>query len=152
MRLSLLFLLLALALAACGGGPKKRVFPPEARLQELQRLDDGGLRLQLRLHNYSNVPMRFERVDLELRLDDAAAGRIALTPALQVAASSVEIVEARLAPPPAVLQAVDAALADGRPLRYRLAGTLATEAPRGHYDLEFASTLDRVPGLDRVLR
>jgi hypothetical protein len=141
-----------IALAGCSSGPKKRVFPPEVRMQELQRLDDGTLQLQLRLHNYSNVPMRFERVEAELLIGGLSAGRIDLAPALQVAANSVEIVPAELIPPAAVLAAVDAALDAGSGLRYQVRGTLATLEPRGNYAIDFSSTMDRVPGLDRVLR
>jgi hypothetical protein len=148
----LLSTLLVLLLAACSDAPKKRVFPPEARLQQVQRLDDGQLRLQLRLHNYSNVPMRLDRLELSLEFGGSAAGRLSLAPAVQVTANSIEIVEATLRPEPEALQRIDEALASGTSLRYRLGGSIVSGEPRASYPIEFASALDRVPGLDRVLR
>jgi hypothetical protein len=148
----LCLLVACVAVAGCASGPKKRVFPPEVRLQELQRLDDGTVQVQLRLHNYSNVPMRFERLAAELMIGGVSAGRLDLTPSLQVSANSVEIVATELIPPQSVLGAIDDALASGSALGYQVRGKLATLEPRGNYSIDFSSRMDRVPGLDRVLR
>lgn len=140
--------LLALALlAACSSGPKRRVFAPEARINELAQAD-GGWRLQLRIHNYSNVPMTVERVQLALEIDAAPAGEIVLDPRLTVAANSVELVDAMLPPAPAAA----AAFARGGGLAYRLHGVIVTREPNGRHASDFSSRLDRVPGLDGVLR
>ncbi len=152
MRSILLCLVVALVLAACGGGgPKKRVFPPQAQIQQLQ-LEPDGWRLQLRVHNYSTVPMRFSRIEATLMLDSADAGTLTIDTEIAVVASSVELVETTLAPPPAVRDSVERALAEGRGIGYRLEGRIVSAEPRGTYPFEFASRLDRVPGLERVLR
>jgi hypothetical protein len=147
-----LLLLTLVLLAGCSAGPKKRVFPPEARLQQLELAEDGSWQLQLRLHNYSNVSMTFERVEAELQLGGQVAGTLRLTPAITVAASSVELLDVTLTPAPAAAGALQQALDGGSGVGYRLSGSITTSDPRGNYRFEFASRLDRVPGLDRVLR
>ena len=54
-----LLALIALLLAACASGPVKRVFPPEARVQEI-RLQDGRATVQLRVQSFSTVPSELE--------------------------------------------------------------------------------------------
>lgn len=143
---------LLLMLSGCGGGgPKKRVFPPQARLQELRIADDGHWQLALRIHNYSNVPMQFGRVEARLSIDGVPAGSIVLDAPLDVAANSVEVVQHLLAPSPQAAAAVRRGL-DGHGVAYRLDGRIVSMEPRGDYPFEFASRLDPVPGLDGVLR
>jgi hypothetical protein len=146
-----MLLLSILLLAACASGPKKRVFPPEARLQELQ-IDDAQWRVRLRLHNYSNVPMTFDRVEASIQVDGHDAGSLSLQPRITVAANSVELLDAVLAPSPAAARAAEDALARGIGIGYRVSGTIAGSEPRGSWRYEFASRLDGVPGLERVLR
>lgn len=144
--------LLAALLAGCSSEPKKRVFPPEARLQQLELTDDGSWQLTLRVHNYSNVLVRFERIEAELFVDDVRAGQLALQPAIGVAANSVELLDARLTPSADAAAALRAALDSGQGSRYRLKGRIIASDPGGKYDIDFASRLDPVPGLEGVLR
>ena len=55
---------LSLALAACGGGMVKRVSEPAAGIQQLTVANDGSWEVELRLRNYSSMPMRFDDVAL----------------------------------------------------------------------------------------
>ena len=151
MRSILLWVACALLLSACAGGqPKKRVFPPQARVQEL-RLDESQWQLLLRVHNFSQVPMRFARVEATLHIGGIDAGTIVLDAPIEVAANSVEVVPTTLTPAAEAATAVQQSLANGRGLEYRLDGRIQSEQPPGRYPFEFASRLDQVPGLDRVL-
>lgn len=147
----LALLALTLLLAACGG-PVKRVWPPQASLQELAVQADGQWRLTLRVQNISTVPMRFDRIDLRLRVAGVEAGQLAPAGVLAVGANSAEVVDVLISPPPAARAPMDAVLLSRHTLRYRLDGRIESGEPRGRYDIEFESALSPVPGLDGVLR
>lgn len=149
-RLFVLLLLLC-GLAACAGGPPKRVFPPRAELHELRVETDGSWTLALRVHNYSTVPMRFASIDLNVDAGGSNAGRIALQPDLDVAANSIEVLQTRIVPSPAAADALRA-MGKGGSLAYRLYGTIETSEPSKEFDIDFPSALSAVPGLDGVLR
>jgi len=145
--------LVVLMLAACGGsGREKRIYPPQASVQQLTLLGDGQWQLQLRVENFSTVNMRLDATDLQLTVASLDAGRIALTPQLTVSPNSAEVLTLTLNPPADVRAAAALARADRTGLRYRLAGKLDTGEPKGRYDTEFASVLSPVPGLDGVFR
>lgn len=150
---ALLLALLALfVMAGCGtGGPPKRVFPPEARIQEL-RLQPGGATLLLRIENFSTVPATLERVALSLRFGEGAALPVSATPGTRLLPQSAEVIELPLALPEAERQRIVAALAQRQALRYRLDGTLGVDPPGRDQRIDYASALSPVPGLDGVLR
>ncbi|MBE5315775.1 MAG: LEA type 2 family protein [Xanthomonadales bacterium] len=150
----LLLVALASLLGACaGGGPKKRIFPPSASVQELRVLEDGRWELQLRLQNFSTVAMRFDRIDAELEIDGVSAAPIAHVIADTIPANSAEIIRIELQASEAAAQAVRSALETRRGLGYRLTGTLTTSEPGNRQDrFEFDSALTPMPGLDGVLR
>ncbi|MBB5015702.1 LEA type 2 family protein [Rehaibacterium terrae] len=153
MRRPLLLLAFAALLTACSSDPvKKRVWPPQASLQEVAVQDDGQWRLNLRLQNFSTVAMRYDQVDLRLEVAGIEAGRLSLRPGISVGPGSAEIVEALLTPADAAREPMDAVLRTRNGLRYRLVGRIVSGDPRGNYDIEFASALNPVPGLDGVLR
>ncbi|MBB5207305.1 hypothetical protein [Chiayiivirga flava] len=147
-------LLCGLLLSACGGGgPRKRVFPPAASVQELTVLPDGTWSLAVRLQNFSNVSQRFASIDAALRIGGHEAGAIRGTPDLTVGPESVEIVVVTLAPSPDATAAVRAALDARRSVRYALAGDIASSEPdRRRDDFIHESQLTPVPGLSGVLR
>jgi hypothetical protein len=149
-----LCLLTALALlAACGTpGPPKRVWPPQASLQELSVQADGSWRLGVRLHNFSTVPMTFESAELDLTIGGQAAGRVLLTPRMRIGPSSAEILTLQLPPEFEAAGLVADALQTRSGLRYRLAGSIVTSDPSGTHRSEFDSVLSPVPGLPGVLR
>ncbi|MDY0023141.1 hypothetical protein [Arenimonas caeni] len=147
-----LFLALATLLAACAGGPPKRVYPPQASVQELQVQADGSWLVKLRIRNFSTVPMHFSRLEGTLSIDGQEAGRFDFNPGLAVGPGSAEIIEQRMAPPAAARDAVAAALANRQPLRYQLGGRLASSDPGTNDKFDYSSRLDPVPGLEGVLR
>lgn len=144
---------LLLLLTACQSGPRKRVFPPSASVQELTVADDGRWTLALRLQNFSNVPQRFASLSASLRVNGEAAGTVQATPDIEVGPESVEVVTLSLAPSPAAAAAVRTALETRRNVRYAIDGEIVSSEPDRRRDaFDFESQLTPVPGLDRVLR
>jgi hypothetical protein len=145
--------LLALLLAGCGGGPVVRVFPPEARVNEITVLPGGEWQVSLRLQNFSTVPMRMDAVDAVLSVNGIEAGRIATQPGFLVGPFTSDVHAITLRPSPAASDALVAALASRRALRYAITGTITSSEPRERdWPFDFDSALSPVPGLDGVLR
>lgn len=149
-------LLLALALAACGGGGvKQRVFPPSASIQELAMQPDGSWKLKVRVQNFSNVAMTVDRVEAMLKIGAAQAGKISLAPALSVGPESAEVFDTTLLPLSAAANLVQSATNKRMygQVAYSLIGTIDSSEPDKRSDeFEFKSQLSTVPGLERVLR
>jgi hypothetical protein len=146
---------LILLLTACGGGNgvRERIFPPSSSVQELAQQSDGRWAVKLRLQNFSNVSMRMDTVEAELKVAGHSAGRIDLTPGVSVPPESAEIVELVFAPSSAANDAVRAATQAGRSVRYTLSGTIRSSEPDSRRDeFTFESQLSPVPGLTGVLR
>lgn len=152
-KLPVLPVLLVLALlAGCAGGPPKRIFPPQASLQELRVQDDGQWVAQIRLQNYSTVPMRFSRLQATLSVGGAEAVRIDIDPGISVGPGSNELVPHVFRPAAGPGAAVAQALKDKRPIRYQLSGRLASSDPGTDDPIDNQSALNPVPGLAGVLR
>jgi len=149
--------LLALLVGACSrSGPVRRISEPAASLQQLTVALDGSWSLELRLQNFSSIPMRFETVSLALHLGDEDAGRLEAAPALTIGPESADVVTLTMQPPSLARMVIADALASGRGIQYRLEGTLAAsphdrDKPRS-YDIRRTSTLNPMPGLPGVLR
>lgn len=146
---------LALLLAGCASGPIKRVSEPTASIQQLSVGADGQWTVDLRLQNFSNVPMRFDQVALKLRTGDEAAGELKASPALTVGPESVDTLSIKLTPSAPARLLIAGTLADRRSLSYKLEGTVTATAedrkPR-EYDIKRDSALSPVPGLPGVMR
>lgn len=142
-------------LASCASGPVRRVSEPSARLQQLTVRADGSWSTDLRVENFSSIPMRFERVDLVLTVAGQEAGRLSAQPALSIGRESADVVTITLVPNAAAKLAVADALAAGRGVDYTLKGTVdATpeEARQRTFRIERSSALSPAPGLPGVLR
>jgi hypothetical protein len=146
-----LFAAATILLTACSAGPPKRVFPPEARLQELALQGDGA-RVQLRVQSFSTVPSVVEAYALTLEIAGTEAARFDGAASTTVLPQTAEIIalDARL-DAAATARARDA-LANGTALRYRLHGTITVEPNGRAYPIDYSSALSPVPGLDSVLR
>lgn len=147
---------LVMILATCASGPPRRVSEPAASIQQLTVGADGAWSIELRLQNYSSVPMRFDGVDLGLATGDVDAGRLLAQPGITVGPESADLVSVRLAPTAGARMLVADALAGRGGVSYALEGTItAAPADRGGsrpYDIERRSALSPVPGLAGVLR
>ncbi len=144
--------LLAVLLAACSSGPPKRIFPPQASLQELRVQPDGRWSASIRIQNFSTVPMRFSGFDATLVINGGEAARMTLDPGMSIGPGSNELVTHVFQPSAAAAAAVDAALANRRNVRYTLSGRIATSEPKTDNPFDYQSGLDPVPGLTGVLR
>jgi len=150
-------LLLALALAtACSSGPVRRISEPAASIQQLTVQSDGSWSVDLRLQNYSSIPMRFEAVQLAVTVDTHAAGSLDARPGLAIGPESADIVSVAMQPSAEARMALADALASGRGVGYALEGSIqAAPADRGSartYPVKRNSALSPAPGLPGVLR
>jgi len=146
---------LSLALASCGGGVVKRVSEPAAGIQQLTVASDGSWDVELRLRNYSSMPMRFDDVSLAMKVGDETAGTLAAAPGLSIGPESADVVKVRLQPSsPARIIMADA-LAGGRSLFYELEGTVKAtpeEKKQRSFEVKSRNSLNQAPGLPGVLR
>jgi len=146
---------LALALSACGGGVVKRVSEPAAGIQQLTVGNDGSWDVELRLRNYSSMPMRFDDIALEMKVGDETAGTLKAAPGLSIGPESADVVKVRLQPSsPARIVMADA-LAGGRSLFYELEGTVKAtpeEKKQRSFEVDSRNSLNQAPGLHGVLR
>lgn len=149
--------LLALFLVACSSsGVPRRVSDPAASLQQLGVEADGRWAIELRLQNYSSIPMRFETVALDLAIEGQPAGRLEAQPGLTIGPESADVINLAFDPSPDARLLLAGRLADGRGVRYVLEGTVGAAATdRGKardYKIKRDSQLSPVPGLPGVLR
>ncbi|HEY0660947.1 MAG TPA: LEA type 2 family protein [Lysobacter sp.] len=142
-------------LAGCSSGPVRRVSEPSARIQQLTVRADGRWSVDLRIENFSSIPMRFDAVDLALTVDDNTAGSVTAQPALSIGPESADVVTAVFTPQVAAKLAVADALAGGRSINYALKGRLDATPDEGKqrsFDVEHRNALSPAPGLPGVLR
>jgi len=147
--------LCALMLASCGSGPVRRVSEPSVRIQQLTVLANGGWSADLRIENFSSIPMRFDSLDLALVVAGNAAGALQAQPALSVGPESAEIFVVSVQPAAAAKLAVADALGSGRSVAYTLKGSIAATPDEGRqrtFQIERSSALSPAPGLPGVLR
>lgn len=142
-------------LAGCASGPVRRVSEPGARIQQLTVRTDGSWSVDLRLENFSSIPMSFDSVDLALVVAGEQAGRVAAQPALGIGPESADVIAVTLNPAAAAKVAVADALASGRSVHYTLDGTITAtpdEARQRGFETKRTSALNPAPGLPGVLR
>jgi hypothetical protein len=156
-RFARMTLMLGLAgmLAACGGGPVRRVSEPTAQVQQLTVRADGRWEVELRLQNYSSVPMRFDRLRLAMTVAGEAAGTLTAAPALTIGPESADVVSVPLMPTGAAKLAVADALASQRGVPYALDGEIVATPDKGSdrsFEVKRKSALSPAPGLPGVLR
>lgn len=148
--------LVATLLAACSSGVPRRVSEPAASIQQLTVQADGNWSVDLRLQNYSSIPMRFQRVQFEMKVGDEAAGTLVAEPGIDIGGESADVVTVAFAPSSNARIVMADALASGRGIRYAIEGSI-TAGPEDrsrarNYDYERDSQLSPVPGLPGVLR
>lgn len=149
-------LAVAIALVAGCGGKPRRVSTPAASIQQLTVENDGSWTVDVRLHNYSSMPMRFDQVALAVTVDEHDAGELSASPAMQIGPSAADVVRTTVRPQGMARLAVADALAGRRALSYRLAGTVSAtpeDARKARvFDVDADGTLNPAPGLPGVLR
>ena len=150
-----LFAALALLLAGCAGSPVRRISEPAASIQQLTVPADGRWSIELRLQNYSSIPMRFDSAKLAVTMAGQPAGELQSSPGISIGPESADVVKLRLQPTsPARIVMADT-LASGRSLFYELEGTVKAtpeEKKQRSFDLTSRNSLNQAPGLPGVLR
>ncbi len=142
-------------LGACSGGPVRRVSEPSASIQQLTVHANGAWSVDLRLQNYSSMPMRFDRVRLELEVDGHPAGTLDASPGLSVGPESADVTTLPFTPGAEARLVLADALSSRRSLPYSLKGPVTATPEEGKprdFDISSRSALNPVPGLDGVLR
>lgn len=145
-----------MVLMACASGPPRRVSEPAASIQQLTVRADGDWSVDLRLQNYSSLPMRFQSVSLALSVAGEPAGELRVDPAIAIGPESADVVTVQLSPPSPARVVLADALAAGRGVAYALEGRIDAgpedrTGTRG-YRVKRESRLSPVPGLPGVLR
>jgi hypothetical protein len=147
---------LALMLAGCGtGGPVRRISEPAASIQQLTVRADGSWEVQVRLNNFSSVPMRFTATNIQVAFDHGAAATVQAQPQIVIGPESADVATTMVSPLPEGRARIATALADGRTLNYTLGGTVDAGPEDGKprtYKIKLTSALTPVPGLPGVLR
>jgi len=158
MRMTRLLLAIGLlaTLAGCGsGGPVRRISEPAASVQQLTVRADGRWDVQIRLDNFSSVPMRFTATDISIAFDNGAAATVRAQPGISIGPESADVFAATVSPLAEGRVRIAAALADGRGLNYTLGGTVDAGPEDGKsrsYRVKLSSALTPVPGMPGVLR
>ena len=146
----------AFLLAGCGSnGPVRRVSEPAASIQQLTVRTDGHWDVQLRLDNFSSMPMRFTAINIQIAFDNGTAGNVQAQPQISIGPESADVVSTTLTPTADGRARIATALADGRSLNYTLGGSVDAAPENGKprtYKIERSSALTPVPGLPGVLR
>ncbi|MEO8670609.1 MAG: hypothetical protein ABI411_04780 [Tahibacter sp.] len=141
------------ALTGCGGGGgglPKRINPPVASVQQLRALPDGRWELDLRLQNFSTVPMTFGTIEADLRIGETSAGPIFLQTDIEIAGQYADVVSTTLSPSAAAREAM--AGAKGGEIPYRLVGSISASKPDKRFPFDHASRLAPVPGVPNTYR
>jgi len=144
-----------LLLAGCSSGPVRRVSVPAVNIQQLTVRADGSWSVDLRIDNFSSMPMRFDRASLAMTVAGESAGTLQGQPALSIGPESADVATLVLAPASSARILIADALARGGSIDYALEGTLdaAPENSRVRsFDVKRKNTLSAVPGLTGVLR
>ena len=156
-RRILVFMSLVVLLAtACSSGPVRRISEPAASIQQLTVQADGSWSVNLRLQNYSSIPMRFDSVDLKVTVGNQDAGTLQHAPALEIGPESADVIPVAMVPASSARMVLADALAAGRSVDYVLEGNIqAAPADKGSargYKVKRDSALSPAPGLPGVLR
>lgn len=148
------FLILPLLglLAACVSSPAVRHYPPQASLQQLQRLPDGSWQAQVRLQNFSTGPVAFRELALKVRILEGEWSELEAAELPKIGANAAEVVDVPVVFTAVTRAQLDNRLAESQPLRYRLEGSVRSVDPNRRYELNYDGRLNPAPGLDGVYR
>jgi len=139
--------------AACGGGTgglPKRINPPSASVQQMRVLPDGRWELELRVQNYSTVPMTFGTIEAQMQVQEINAGSLYVPVNLEIPGQNADVVHATVSPTSGAREALKAAPGSG--VAYKLTGSIQITAPDKRFNFDHASRLDPVPGVPNTYR
>ena len=143
-------------LASCGSsGPVRRVSEPSANIQQLSAHANGSWSLEVRIDNFSSVPMHFDALDMEMTIAGQPAVALHATPAFTIGPESADVATLQVAPSSGAKIAIADALARGTGIDYHLEGRITATPERGKsrtFTFKRDNALAPVPGLKGVLR
>lgn len=142
----------ALVLGACSSEPAKRYFPPQASLQQLQRLPNGQWQAQIRVQNFSTGAVEFRNLSLKVQIQDLEWTAANATETLKIGPNNAEIYTVAMPFPAATQQMLTERMGKDQSIRYVLDGTIDSIAPDKTYPLTYQGRLNPAPGLDGVYR
>ena len=152
----LVWILFLTTLIACSGGSMvRRVSEPAASIQQVTVRANGGWAVDLRIENFSTVPMRFDAVTLMINMGGQVAGTLQGNPGISVGPESAEVVSLSHTPSSGARIVLADALSANRSVNYSFKGTLSATPDKGsarNYEIERSSSLSPAPGLPGVLR
>ncbi len=156
-RFKQLILMVAAAflLASCSGGMVRRVSEPAASIQQLTVRPDGSWSVDVRINNFSSIPMRFDAIALRMSLGSEQAGTLNGNAGISIGPESADVVTVIHSPTPSARIVMADALAAQRSIGYVLKGTINATPEEGKprdYDIDRTSSLSPVPGLPGVMR
>ncbi|WP_300614688.1 hypothetical protein [Dokdonella sp.] len=131
-------------LTACASGPAKRVHPPTASIQQLSVRPDGSWQLDVRIQNFSTLPMHYSGLKATLDVAGTEVGEVDFNPNVDIIANGAEVV-------PLTLKA-SAKLPASGDFAYTLKGHIETSEPKGSFPFERSSRLSPVPGIADTYR
>jgi len=142
----------ALLLSACSSGPAIRYFPPQASLQQLQRLPDGQWQAQIRVQNFSTGAVEFHNLSLKVQIQDQEWTAISSAGTLKIGPNNAEIYTLAIPFSTATRQVLTERLDKTQSIRYVLNGSVQSVDPNRTYTLDYQGRLNPAPGLDGVYR
>lgn len=143
---------IAFSLLVGCGPPLHPINPPSASIQQLNVLEDGRWKLQIRFENFSDKTVHYSTFKAEFRVSGVAAANLALNPEIDVPGENADIVEATIAPSADAVKAfaIDAKEPSGAP--YELKGTITIPIADKDFKFEHKSRLSAVPGIPNQYR
>src|SRR3546814_8362171 len=114
---------------------------------------DGSWSVDLRLQNYSSIPMRFGAISLDMKLGDHEAGTLQGNAGISIGPESADVISLEHTPTSVARIAIADALGRNGGIGYSLEGTLRAapeDSGERSFDIEHTSGLNPVPGLPGV--
>lgn len=148
----------SILLAGCAqqtaSGLRVRINPPGLAVEGLEVLSGrSSASVRLRLHNFSTVPMRFSRVEVQLSVSGITPPlTLHTSPDLEIPGLSSEPVALRTELPATWARSLAQASERGTGLAYQLTGTVETTQPSHRFSVEHEGALSPVPGIPNAFR
>jgi hypothetical protein len=145
-------LLLTLLLSACSSEPKKRYFPPQVSLQQLQRLENGQWQTQIRIQSFSTGSVIYQNLSVKIQFQDLEWVTLSAPEPIQIGPSNAEIISVYLTVPANIQSVLSDRLNKSQSIRYVLNGQLESVEPKQIYTLDYQGRMNPAPGLNGVFR
>jgi hypothetical protein len=142
----------AILLCSCSSEPTKRYFPPQASLQQLQRVANGQWQAQVRIQNFSTGAVEFKNLALNIQIQDLEWTTVAPAEMQKIGPNNAEIFTLSIPFNANISQVLSDRLNKAQSIRYTLKGSIQSTDPNKTYPLDYQGRLNPAPGLDGVYR